>query len=192
VNGRLARLLAYLNKEHPGQGWANYVNGSSGSDLAVRWENIVISGHSQGSGHAAWLAQTTRLRGAMLFSGPQDQEHDDTLDDPNFWINAKIWATKRVTALNHDPEKDSDGTWKSWLRMAEPLGWPKNWSGGSPFHVKQDETPPYGALTSNLPTGFYGAHVSSAYDAAHYAAKIWPGMFSHVCGLDIKQDAVMV
>jgi len=36
------------------------------------WSKIVISGHSQGASHAAYVAQQRKLHGAMAFSGPQD------------------------------------------------------------------------------------------------------------------------
>ena len=92
------------------QGWDSYLfldegAGEGQGDPRVRWERVVAGGHSQGTGHAAWLAQTTRLRGAVLLSGPQDQQHNDTLPDPKFWINAKEWATTRVSAMCHEPEK---------------------------------------------------------------------------------------
>jgi pimeloyl-ACP methyl ester carboxylesterase len=175
VNGRLVLLLVYLDKKHPEQGWSSYLAGGD----KVRWDRIVASGHSQGTGHAAWLAQTTPLRGAVLLSGPQDQQHNDTLDDPNFWINAKSWATTRVSAMCHDPEKDSDGTKLSWLRMAGALGWP---AGDAPWwNVDAAASPPYGPMTSKLGTGAWGTHGSMSHDPI-YAKKIWPGMFDLVSG----------
>ena len=41
------------------------------SSLGLDWEKIVISGHSQGAGHAAYLSYKKDIP-AVLFSGPQD------------------------------------------------------------------------------------------------------------------------
>lgn len=38
----------------------------------VRWDKIVVAGHSQGSGHAAYLGKRHRLQAVLLFAGPQD------------------------------------------------------------------------------------------------------------------------
>ncbi|CAK0823582.1 unnamed protein product [Prorocentrum cordatum] len=40
---------------------------------AVDWSNVIVSGHSQGAGHAAYLSYLTGAN-AVLFSGPQDCE----------------------------------------------------------------------------------------------------------------------
>jgi len=36
------------------------------------WSKIVVVGHSQGSGHAAYLGKLHRLRGVIMLAGPQD------------------------------------------------------------------------------------------------------------------------
>ena len=48
--------------------WGQFLNGSAG----VRWDRIVVAGHSQGASHAAYLSTRKPLRGAVLFSGPQE------------------------------------------------------------------------------------------------------------------------
>ena len=54
--------------------WGNkflkYGNGSRES-YNIDWNKIIISGHSQGSGHAAYLSLKKNIP-AVLFSGPQD------------------------------------------------------------------------------------------------------------------------
>lgn len=37
-----------------------------------RWEKLVVAGHSQGSGHAAFLGKLHPLRGVLMLAGPQD------------------------------------------------------------------------------------------------------------------------
>ena len=38
----------------------------------MRWEKVVVSGHSQGASHAAYLSVARQVRAAVLFSGPQE------------------------------------------------------------------------------------------------------------------------
>lgn len=61
---RLTAALKFLVQKDParwGQFWKN--------DRPV-WEKIVLYGHSQGSGHAAYLAKLVAVRGVFLTAGP--------------------------------------------------------------------------------------------------------------------------
>jgi hypothetical protein len=55
-------------------GWVSFLNGTAGggSPSALRWDRIVVAGHSQGASHAAYLSTILPLRAAVLFSGPQE------------------------------------------------------------------------------------------------------------------------
>jgi acetyl esterase/lipase len=67
VVNRLAKLLAALDRDHPADGWAQYLaNGQP------NWTRIAVSGLSQGAGMAAYIAQRTRVARAILFSSPWD------------------------------------------------------------------------------------------------------------------------
>jgi len=68
VENRLIRLLQYNHRNYPEEGWDTFLT----SDNRLRWECIVIGGHSQGAGHAAFLAKEHNLAGAIMFSGPGD------------------------------------------------------------------------------------------------------------------------
>ena len=69
ISGRLSRLLLHLAHTRPFQGWAHYLE----QDGSPCWNRIVLSGHSQGGGHAAYLALQKHLAGAVLISAPQDE-----------------------------------------------------------------------------------------------------------------------
>jgi hypothetical protein len=81
IVGRLGSALAYLSKTWPEEGWGAFLQpscaGSSGGSApcvaAVAWEKIVLSGHSQGAGHAAWLGKLRySVAGVAPLSGPED------------------------------------------------------------------------------------------------------------------------
>ncbi len=67
VDNRLSHLLLHLQLHHPLERWDRFLDASG-----PRWQRIVVGGHSQGAGHAAYLAQEFRLAGAILFAGPGD------------------------------------------------------------------------------------------------------------------------
>lgn len=65
VLGRLKPALTYLRREDPHGGWGQYL-GSGG----VRWDRVVLAGHSQGGGESAFIAHIRSVRGALLFGSP--------------------------------------------------------------------------------------------------------------------------
>lgn len=79
ILNRLNKLLAYLVKQDPDGGWSEfYANGQP------VWSRIVVAGHSQGAGHAAYLGKMFLTDEVLMFSGPQDYFSD--LDTPAPWL----------------------------------------------------------------------------------------------------------
>lgn len=78
ILNRLQKLLVYLAKEDPAGEWGEFLaNGQPA------WSHIVIAGHSQGSGHAAYLGKLFSVERVLIFSGPQD--YLDDLGIPAPW-----------------------------------------------------------------------------------------------------------
>ena len=48
--------------------WLQFLTDAGG----LRWERLVVAGHSQGASHAAYLSTQVPLRGALFLSGPQE------------------------------------------------------------------------------------------------------------------------
>ncbi len=67
ISGRLTTLLAYLDRTYPAEGWGQFLTAG-----AVDWSRVTVAGHSQGSGHAAYMAKLYSLDRAVMFSGPGD------------------------------------------------------------------------------------------------------------------------
>jgi Secretion system C-terminal sorting domain len=63
IENRLIKLLKYLNLQNPTQGWGQYLNGD-----VILWSKIITAGHSQGAGHAAFIAKTYKVERALMFS----------------------------------------------------------------------------------------------------------------------------
>jgi arylformamidase len=64
IVGRLKSLLAALVLAHPDEGWERFVD----PEGFVAWDRIVISGHSQGAGHAAYIAYQHAVDHVVLFA----------------------------------------------------------------------------------------------------------------------------
>jgi predicted esterase len=67
ILNRLAKLLAFLDARHPGEGWGSYL-AADGPD----WSRIAVSGFAQGAGLAAYIAKGHAVARVVLFSGPAE------------------------------------------------------------------------------------------------------------------------
>ncbi|SPE20344.1 exported hypothetical protein [Candidatus Sulfotelmatomonas gaucii] len=78
ILNRLEKLLLYLVKTDPTGGWDEFVEAGKPA-----WSRIVVAGHSQGSGHAAYIGKSFPVNKVLIFSGPQD--YLDDLTEPAPW-----------------------------------------------------------------------------------------------------------
>jgi predicted esterase len=67
IVNRLVKLLAYLDRQDPQQGWGGYLDNG-----APNWERIALAGQSQGAGMAAYIAKQHVVGRVILFSSPWD------------------------------------------------------------------------------------------------------------------------
>lgn len=97
IEGRLASLLQYLNREQPEAGWSTYLT----ADGHPLWSRILVSGLSQGAGMAAYIAKTRPVYRVVLFSSPWDntgREHRPAawLFGPSATPMDRWWAERHV------------------------------------------------------------------------------------------------
>jgi hypothetical protein len=62
---RLKSALRYLNRHDRAGYWERYVD-----DSVIRWDRIVLAGHSQGGGESAFISHFHRVKGVLMFSAP--------------------------------------------------------------------------------------------------------------------------
>lgn len=84
---RTVKLLQYLARQFPGQSWDKYVE-----DDRLVWSKVVTAGHSQGAGHALYLAQARSVARCLMFSGAND--YSNFYDAPAQWVSDSF-ATPR-------------------------------------------------------------------------------------------------
>jgi hypothetical protein len=82
---RTLKLLQYLNTTYPSQNWGQFLISSTVPD----WSKIIVSGHSQGAGHACYLAKQYDVDRVLMFSGPNDFS--------NFYTNSAHWLRQNGT-----------------------------------------------------------------------------------------------
>ena len=194
ISGRLGLLLAKLDSDYPDAGWDAYYTAASGSypdSLPTpNWSKITFMGHSQGAGHAAYLAATKDVHGATLISGPQD-ECIDCPDGTTFWID-ETFKSKKVTAFAHGDASES--IWEPTLPTIED-NWARAGVWSSPLEVVNVDgyvdynvckTPIVSRLlpSATSPCGRRG-HCSTALDDSSPVLPNTDGDNVYVFGIDI-------
>jgi hypothetical protein len=76
VVGLLEQLLHTLNEIHPEMDWLKWMN-EGGEPV---WENIIVAGHSQGAGNAAFIAKEHEVARAIMYAGPFDRDTTGAVD----------------------------------------------------------------------------------------------------------------
>lgn len=82
ILNRFRKLLIYLVKHDSAGDWEEFTR-----DSEPLWRRIIVAGHSQGAGHAAYLGKMFDVSRVLMFSGPQD--YLDDLDIPAPWEGRK-------------------------------------------------------------------------------------------------------
>jgi len=95
ILNRFQKLLVYLVKHDPEGGWSEYVKNNK-----PLWSRIIVAGHSQGSGHAAYIGKMFKVDRVLMFSGPQD--YLDDLHMPAPWqVRKGVTPPSRYFAFLH-------------------------------------------------------------------------------------------
>jgi hypothetical protein len=68
INTRVLKLLIYLKLNYSSQNWGQYLT----NENTIKWEKIVVAGHSQGSGIACYIGKKFLVNRVIMFSGPND------------------------------------------------------------------------------------------------------------------------
>ncbi len=63
IKTRLIKLLQYMQAQHPTENWQQFLLGSD-----VNWSKVVVAGHSQGGGHAFFIAKQVAVDRAISFA----------------------------------------------------------------------------------------------------------------------------
>lgn len=79
IENRLIKLLVYLRTQFPNDGWGQYLE----SDATIKWTAIVVSGHSQGGGHAGIVGRYHPVARVVMFAA---MDYNGRAQSPANWI----------------------------------------------------------------------------------------------------------
>lgn len=96
IENRLIKLLIYLRNQAPNDNWGQFLI----NDSTVNWSKIIVSGHSQGGGHAGIIGRfhavvRVVMFAAMDFNGPTNSPANwisVPASTPNASTPDKFWA----------------------------------------------------------------------------------------------------
>ena len=95
INNRILKLLQRLHNLNANNGWNQFFNGDE-----LLYSKFVLAGHSQGGGHAAYMAQKFAVDRVVLFSSPND--YSDVNGKPAAWCrNEFATSAERFFGLTH-------------------------------------------------------------------------------------------
>jgi len=95
IVSRLRDAVAHLDAVDPRGGWGRFVR----SDEDISWSQILVAGHSQGGGEAAYIAHIRPVLGALMFSSPVESVgpvHATWMDHPGLTPVARMYAVDDV------------------------------------------------------------------------------------------------
>jgi hypothetical protein len=81
ITTRATKLLIYLKNTYPNENWGQYLTASN----TILWYKVIVSGHSQGSGHACYIAKRFLTDRVVMFSGPND--YSTYFNNPANWLS---------------------------------------------------------------------------------------------------------
>lgn len=99
IENRLQKLVIYLKKNFADENWGQYLT----KDEEIDWEKLILSGQSQGGGHAPLMAKFHKVSRVIMFSSPKD--YDTNNEKPAKWYGEGKTPLKNYFAFNHVQDK---------------------------------------------------------------------------------------
>jgi hypothetical protein len=99
IENRLQKLLVYLKKNFEKENWEQYLTDKD----EINWEKLILSGQSQGGGHAPLMAKFHKVSRVIMFSAPKDWNR--SADKPAKWYGEGKTPLKSYFAFNHIQDK---------------------------------------------------------------------------------------
>ena len=149
IENRLLKLVLYLQRSSPNDGWENFVSGRG----EMKWENLVLTGQSQGGGHAPLMAKFNKVARVIMYSSPKD--YDVQRGRPAAWYGNGKTPIDRFFSFNHMQDKQGCDH-RQQLEILKTLG---SYKFGEPADVDKVR-PPY-QNSRILVTDYPGTSVTS-------------------------------
>ncbi len=148
IENRLIKVLEYLDKTRPNEGWGAYLKGET-----PQWEDITLAGISQGAGHAALIATRYKVKRVISLGGPKD--YMQKAKKPAAWYKPCATPADRIYTFNHKQDAQA-ADYPQQLEVLKTMGL---YQFGGPVDV-DDAKPPY-KNTRILVTNYPGTKLTS-------------------------------
>ncbi len=115
---RLYRLLEHMDTIDPSGGWADYYIPTTADPKPrdILWENIIVSGFSQGAGHAAMISRHKQVHGLFVIDGASGTCDGALGPEPAEWMTDGVDASagRPKYGIRHDHGTGDTTTTDSW------------------------------------------------------------------------------
>lgn len=150
IENRLQKLVIHLNDRHPKEGWDSFLSGKK----ELLWDRIVLTGQSQGGGHAPLMAKYRKVARVIMYSSPKD--YDVRNSRPAAWYSDGKTPIDRFFSFNHVQDKQGC----DYAQQLEVLRVMGSYKFGEPVDVDRS-APPY-RNSRILVTNHPGTEITSA------------------------------
>jgi hypothetical protein len=159
IENRLIKLLTYMRDQFPDDGWEQFLL----NDTTIKWSKIVVSGHSQGGGHAGIIGRYHPVVRVVMFAA---MDFNGRTNSPANWIalpDTTPNASSRDKFWGFSHQRDESVNFS----LLSTRIWPAYGMDQYGAIANVDVTnPPYGnthSLTSNIDCeNFHGCIVADA------------------------------
>jgi Secretion system C-terminal sorting domain len=156
IQNRVIKLLQYLQTTYPTENWSQYYSGNN-----ILWDKIIVSGHSQGGGHAGFISKIKQVDRVVMFAA---MDWIPLLNRNADWIT---WAGPTTSNRYYGFVHENDELVNFSLIQSTWINYGMNNYGT----LTNTLTPPYGnshtlyttITPDNDPTKFHGCIVADAY-----------------------------
>jgi hypothetical protein len=112
IQSRLVDLLRYLAAQHPSQGWSRFLVGST-----PLWSTIVVAGHSQGGGDAAYIAKVRDVEGVVMLSSDVDSTATYPPVAATYITTGHLTPLDRYVGFDHTRDPFNDKIEADWASL---------------------------------------------------------------------------
>lgn len=175
IERRTLKLVQYLHINYPSENWGQYFTGNE-----INWNKIIVSGHSQGGGHAGIISKIKQVDRVAMFAA---MDWIPILNRNADWItwNGPTAADKYYGFIHQDDEmvdfNNLQTTWNNYgmnsfgsLILVDSTNEP--YSGSHMLFTS--ETP------ANDPSKFHGSVVADAYTPINSGLPVFSSVWTYM------------
>ena len=112
IENRLLKLLQYLAGRYPADGWDSFVD-----ERGIKWDSVVVSGHSQGGGEAAMLGKLHSVARVAMFGSVTDAVGSRAGPSPAWLAGLGATPAEKYFGFAHERDEFWGSIQKSWIAL---------------------------------------------------------------------------